>query len=81
MDGISPNAEIENLNLAALYSARYIEEITKATEMAKAATSTKDKENVEPAASSDDIEVIDALIANGPPKLPGNIIDCASMDM
>lgn len=69
LDGISPNAGIENFNLAALYSARYIAELT------------EDKKNVEPAASSDDIAIIDATIANGPPELPSNIIDYGSMEM
>lgn len=73
--GDAPDAAIENVNLAAVYPASAI------AEMAKAAKTIKDKENVGPTASSDDIEIIDAPIANGPPELPSNIIDCESMDM
>lgn len=81
LDGTEPDAAIENVNLAAIYPACEIEKITKATEMVNAAEMIKDKENVEPTASSDDIEVINGPIAHGPPKLPSNIIDCESMDM
>ena len=49
--------------------------------MAKGAKMAKDKENIEPTASSDDIEIIDAPTADGPPNLPSNIIDCESMDV
>ena len=81
LDGTEPDAAIENVNLAAIYPACDIEKIRKSKEMVNAAQMTKDKENVEPTASSDDIEVIDAPIANGLPELPSNIIDCESMDI
>ena len=75
LDGISSDAAIENLNLAALYPAHVVTKLTEAAEMAKAA------QDIEPNASSDDIEAIDAPMAKGPPKLPSNIIDCASMEI
>lgn len=86
MDCFAPDATIEPVNLSALYPACEVAKIMKAAErtkaeMAKGAKMTKDKENVEPTASSDDIEIIDAPTASGPPKLPSNIIDCESMDI
>lgn len=78
LDGISPDAAIENFNLAALYPAGVVFHLTQA---AKAGTATNDKENVEPTAKSDSVELIDAPIVNGPPGLPSNIIDCESMDL
>lgn len=79
--GIAPEAAIESVNLAALYPAVDVRKIMKATGMAKGAKMAKDKENIEPTASSDDIEIIDAPTADGPPNLPSNIIDCESMDV
>ena len=81
MDGIAPDAAIEAVNLAALYPAGEVAKIMKSVDMAKGAKMAEDKENVEPTASSDDIEIIDAPTANGLPKLPSNIIDCESMDI
>ena len=81
MDGIAPEAAIESVNLAALYPAGVVAKIMKATEVAKGAKMAKDKENVEPTASSDDIEIINAPTAFGSPNLPSNIIDYESMDV
>ena len=83
MDGPAHGAAF---NLSALYPAHDVASIMKAigmakVEMAKGAKKTKDKENVEPTASSDEIEIIDAPIAGGPSRLPSNIIDCESMDV
>lgn len=71
---------IEPVNLTALYKAPYISNILKATANAKDAKITKDKENLDSTASSDDIEIIDAPKANAPPVFPNNIIDCESME-
>ena len=65
-DDSDSNAAIETVHLA---------------EIAKGAAKVKDKENIKPTAMSDDIEIIDTPTANGPPKLPSNIVDCESMDM
>ncbi|CAF9913220.1 MAG: hypothetical protein ALECFALPRED_008723 [Alectoria fallacina] len=81
MDEIAPDAAIEAVNLAALYPAGEVAKIMKFVEMAKGAKTAEDKENVEPIASSDDIEILDAPTANELPKLPSNIIDCESMDI
>ena len=78
IDGIAPNAALDAVDLAALYPAV---EVAKIMEAAKMDKGVRDKENVEPTASSDDIEIIDATTADGPSKLPSNIIDCESMDM
>ena len=63
-DGIAPNAAIEAVNLAALYPAYDVAKIMNVAEIAR------DKENIEPTDTSDDIEIIDAPTANGPPTLP-----------
>ena len=81
IDGIPADATIEPVNLAALYPAREIENIMKATAKAKGAKSIENKENIGSTVSSDDIEIIDAPTANVPPILPDNIIDCESMDI
>ena len=78
IDGIASNAALDAVGLAALYPAV---EVAKIMEAAKVAKGAGDKENVEPTASSDDIEIVDATTADGPAKLPSNIIDCESMDM
>lgn len=80
MDGITPEAATEAAYPAALYPGDEVAKIMKAAEMAKGAKMAKDKENVEPTASSDDIEIIDPPTANGSPNLPSNIIDRESMD-
>ena len=81
IDDIPADATVEPVKLAALYPACEIPNILKAHAKAKAAKSTKDKENLGPTTSSDDIEIIDAPTANVPPMLPNNIIDCESMDI
>lgn len=81
MDGTNSDAAIETGKLTAVYSAQAVAGIMKAAEIAKGAKMAKDKENVEPTAGSDDIEIIDAPTANGSLKLPSNIVDCESMDM
>lgn len=81
IDGITSYATIETPNLAALYPAHVLPNIMKAAEMARGAKTHKDKENVGPTASSDEIEIIDAPTENVSPNLPSNIIDCESMDM
>lgn len=81
MDDTASNAALEAVNLSAMYPARDIAEIAKTAEMAKAAKLPKDKENVEPTARSDDIEIIDTPTANEAPTIPSNIIDCESMDI
>lgn len=81
IDGITSYATIEAVNLAALYPARELPSIMKAAEMTKGADIAKDKENVGPTASSDDIEIIDGPTASIHPNLPNNIVDCESMDM
>ena len=75
------DATIEPVSLAALYPAHLIPDTLKATAKAKGAELTKDDETIAPAASSDDIEFIDAPKANVSPILPNNIIDCESMDI
>lgn len=81
MDGIAPDAATENINLAALYPAREVSNIMKAALMAKGVKLAGDKENVEPIARSNGIEIIDAPTADGPTKFPTDIIDCESMDI
>ncbi len=81
IDGLVPGPAIDAVSLAALYSKADVARIMKAQEIANGSKMAKDKENVEPTASSDDIEIIDAPTANWPPKLPSNIIDCESMDI
>ncbi|KAL9137917.1 MAG: hypothetical protein Q9175_000872 [Cornicularia normoerica] len=80
MDGIAPDAAIEAVNLAALYPAGEVRKMMRAVEMTKGVKVAEDKENVEPTASSDDIEIIDAPTMNGPLKLPSNIIGCEWID-
>lgn len=81
LDGTAaPDATLETINPATLYTAKYLATL-EAAEMAKGADKAKDKKNIEPTASSDDIEIIDAPTANGQPDLPSNIIDCESMDV
>ena len=79
-DDIPAYVAIEPVKLAALYSDPYIWGVLNATAKAKDAKITKDKENLEPTASSDDIEIIEAPTANVPPSLPNHIIDCESME-
>ena len=81
IDGITSYATIEAVNFTAMYPAWDLPDIMKAAEIAKGAKIAKDKENVAPTASSDDIEIIDAPTAHVSPNLPSNIIDCESMDM
>ena len=81
IDGIPADTTTEPVNLAALYPAREIENILKATAKAKGAKNIENKENLGSIASSDDIEIIDAPTANVLPILPDNIIDCESMDI
>ena len=81
IDDILADATIEPVNLAALYPARQIPDILKATAKAEGAKITEDKENFGSTTSSDDIEIIDAPTAKNPPILPDNIIDCESMDI
>ena len=80
IDDVPADVTIEPVNLTALYTTDYISYFPKAIATAKDAKATKDKENLESTASSDDIEIIDAPTANVPPFLPDNIIDCESMD-
>lgn len=81
IDGITSYATLETPNLAALYPAHLLPNVMKAAERAKGAKIPKNKENVGPTASSDEIEIIDAPTASIPSNLPNNIIDCESMDM
>ena len=76
-DGIAPDAAAGTVNLAALYPAYRASDVANIT---KAAEMAGDKENFAPTASSDDVEIIDAPTANGPPNLPSNISDCESMN-
>ena len=81
LDGINIDAAMEIVELTAVYPVVEVAKIIQAAEIAKGAKMATNKENVEPIASSDDIEIIDASTANGSLKLPSNIIDCESMDM
>ncbi len=81
IDGLVPGPAIDPVSLAALYPKADVARIMEVQETAKGSKMAKDKENVEPTAGSDDIEIIDAPTATLPPKLPSNIIDCESMDI
>lgn len=81
VDDIAPEAAIDAVNLAAQSPAGEVVKTLKAAGMAKGAKVTEDKENLEPAVGSDEVEIIDTPTASPLPTLPSNIIDCESMDI
>ena len=70
------DAAMETTNFTAVVPNGDVPPITKAAESLKAAKVTLDKENVEPIANFDGIEITDAPIAT-----TSNIIDCQSTDI
>ena len=70
------DAAMETTNFAAVVPNEDVPPITKAAESLKAAKVALDKENVEPVANFDGVEITDAPIAT-----TSNIIDCESMDI
>lgn len=81
VDGVASDNAMETFNLAALYPAHVVAELRKTAEMAKGAKVAMDKEKIEPAVGSDDAKIIDTPTSSGPSSLPGNVIDCESMDI
>ena len=80
-EGMAAIEAVNLADLAKLYSGSVFEKFAKNYERFRAENMAEDKENVEPTASSDDIEVIDPQTANVPPVSPSNIIDCETMDL
>ncbi|MCJ1452399.1 hypothetical protein MMC28_002742 [Mycoblastus sanguinarius] len=79
IEGFTPVTDIGTRDLAALYPAFEIPGILKAAGIAKAEQAAHDKENVKPAPTSDDVEIIDVSAAAA--TAMSNIVNCDFMNI